>query len=154
MLMNPDRQRGFTLIELMIVVVVIAILASIAYPSYLESVRKSRRADAQGALVAMAAYMERIFAQDGSYNAAVSDGSCSALTTFETPAAYSAQVPTEGGTATYTLGIGCTTNAYVLRATPTGAQTGDKCGKLTLSDTGLRDIVDETSGVTVADCWR
>ena len=44
-------QRGFTLLELMIVVAVVAILATVAYPSYLDSVRKSRRADGMAALV-------------------------------------------------------------------------------------------------------
>jgi type IV pilus assembly protein PilE len=39
--------KGFTLIELMIVVAVVGILAAIAYPSYQDSVRKSRRADAR-----------------------------------------------------------------------------------------------------------
>jgi type IV pilus assembly protein PilE len=45
------RLKGFTLIELMIVVSVIAILAAIAYPSYMDSVRKSRRTDGMAALV-------------------------------------------------------------------------------------------------------
>jgi type IV pilus assembly protein PilE len=43
-------ERGFTLLELMIVVAVVAILAAVAYPSYLDTVRKSRRADGQAAL--------------------------------------------------------------------------------------------------------
>jgi len=47
----PGTRRGFTLIELMIVVAVIAILASIAYPGYQEFVRKARRADGKEALV-------------------------------------------------------------------------------------------------------
>ena len=38
------KQRGYNLVELMIVVAIIGIIAAIAYPSYTESVRKSRRA--------------------------------------------------------------------------------------------------------------
>lgn len=48
--MMKRTQRGFTLLEIMIVVAIIAILASVAYPSYLDQVRKSRRADGQAAL--------------------------------------------------------------------------------------------------------
>ncbi|MDW7601742.1 prepilin-type N-terminal cleavage/methylation domain-containing protein, partial [Stenotrophomonas maltophilia] len=51
--------RGFTLIELMIVVAVVAILAAIAYPSYSEHVRKSRRAQAKADLVEYAQLAER-----------------------------------------------------------------------------------------------
>ena len=55
--------KGFTLIELMIAVAIVGILAGIAYPSYQDSVRKSRRADAQGALLGFANAMERYFTQ-------------------------------------------------------------------------------------------
>jgi prepilin-type N-terminal cleavage/methylation domain-containing protein len=58
---NKVLQKGFTLIELMIAVVVIAILAAIAYPSYQDSVRKSRRADAKSALMEHAQFMERTY---------------------------------------------------------------------------------------------
>lgn len=43
--------RGFTLIELMIVVAIIAVLASVAYPSYKEYVARSRRAEARAVLL-------------------------------------------------------------------------------------------------------
>ena len=48
--LNRRVNRGFTLIELMIVVAIVAILAAIAYPAYTESVRKGRRAEARTAL--------------------------------------------------------------------------------------------------------
>ncbi len=60
--------RGFTLIELMIVVAVIAILAAIAYPSYQDSVRKSRRADAKAALLDLAQFMERNYTTANRYD--------------------------------------------------------------------------------------
>ena len=44
------RQRGLTLVELMVVVAVMAIVASVAYPLYTAQVQKSRRADAKVAL--------------------------------------------------------------------------------------------------------
>jgi type IV pilus assembly protein PilE len=51
--------KGFTLIEVMIVVAIVGILAAVAYPSYQDHVRKSRRAEAQSALMGLAAAMER-----------------------------------------------------------------------------------------------
>src|SRR5690606_38472416 len=58
---------GFTLIEVMIVVAIIGILAAIAYPSYQDHVRKSRRADAQTALLELAQFMERHYTTNGRY---------------------------------------------------------------------------------------
>lgn len=55
--MSP--QRGFTLIELMIVVATIGVLALIAFPSYMDSVRKSRRADAMAGLMRLQQSQER-----------------------------------------------------------------------------------------------
>ena len=59
--------KGFTLIELMIVVAVIAILAAIAYPSYQDSVRKSRRADAKAVVLNAAQILERCYTQNNVY---------------------------------------------------------------------------------------
>ena len=54
-------QQGFTLIELMIVVAIIAIIAAIAYPSYINSVVKTKRAAAEGCVSEYANYMERYY---------------------------------------------------------------------------------------------
>jgi type IV pilus assembly protein PilE len=67
------KSRGFNLIELMITVVVIAVIASIAYPSYQEQIRKTRRADAKAALMDAAAKMERNYTQFGRYSATIAN---------------------------------------------------------------------------------
>ncbi len=69
--------RGFTLIEIMIVVAIVGILAAIAYPSYQDSVRKSRRADAKTALLEVAQLEERFFSVNNQYSAVlVSPAGC------------------------------------------------------------------------------
>ncbi len=56
-------QRGFTLIELMIVVAIIAIIAAVAYPAYTQHIIKARRSDAEGALLNFANAMERYYTE-------------------------------------------------------------------------------------------
>lgn len=62
-----NGQRGFTLIELMIVVVIIGIIASIAYPSYTRYVQKSMRTDAHAGLMRAASELERCYTSSYSY---------------------------------------------------------------------------------------
>lgn len=123
MMLRPAR--GFTLVELMIVVVIISILAAIAYPSYLSQVRKSYRADAQADLMELASFMERYFTQNSTYVGAT-------LPYSQTP---------RNGNARYTIAF-CsgspTATTYVLRTTAQslGDQDQDPCGDMTISDTG------------------
>lgn len=136
------KNNGFTLIELMIVVLIAGILASVAYPSYINSVKKSRRSDATGALLGFANAMERRFTETNSYCDAGGAGganSCGAAGTNDTgsPTIFSVQSPVDGGTKYYDLTINqVTASTYTLRATPAGAQAGD--GILELRQTGSR----------------
>ena len=69
--MRQNIQNGFTLIELMITVGIVAVLAGIAYPTYQDSVIKSRRADAKAALSELSVFMERLYTTTGCYNPGV-----------------------------------------------------------------------------------
>jgi type IV pilus assembly protein PilE len=71
--MIKSKKRGFTLIELMIVVAVVGIIAAIAYPSYMDSVRKARRTDAKSALTEAAQKLEILYARNASYSADLTD---------------------------------------------------------------------------------
>ena len=83
------RIRGFTLIELMVTVAVVAILAAVAFPSYQDSLRKSRRTDGKNALTQAVANMERYYVEKNSYatavmcapvaNQSICSGSCSGV---------------------------------------------------------------------------
>lgn len=65
--MVVNSPRGFTLIELMIVVAVVAVLAAVAIPAYTQYVEQTRRADAQSALLNAAQNLERCFTRNNSY---------------------------------------------------------------------------------------
>ncbi|VTU33716.1 Serogroup A1 [Variovorax sp. PBS-H4] len=147
----PRRHRGFTLIEVMIVVAIVAILAAIAYPSYLESVRKSKRAEARAQLMEVAQYMQRFYSQNDSFLKVLNDSTNPDMTL---PDALTS-VPRGGAAATYTIQfVTHTASAFNLEAVPTGSMMGDRCGKLRLDSTGLRSVADQQAGLTPSDCWR
>lgn len=144
--MRNNRAQGFSLIELMIVVVVIGALAAIAVPNYQVYLVKTRRADAQGVLVSFANAMERYYTENNTYIGAAAGGANTGA-----PAAATfgfTQAPIDGTTKYYNLTIGAATGTtYTLRATPIGAQVGD--GYLELLSNGARRWDKNALGVIV-----
>ena len=148
--MPQSTLRGFSLIELMIAVAIVALVAAIAYPSYLEQVRKTRRSDCSGALTSLGSAMERHYTVNSTYLGAAAGGADTGA-----PAIFAASCPVDGGEATYNLTIqAATATTYSLQAAPTGPQTGDECGNLTLTNTGLKGVTGAAAGKTWEQCWR
>jgi len=152
-----NKNNGFTLIELMIVVVIVGLLAAVAYPSYQNSLIKARRSDAQGALQGLAQAMERNYTTNGTYAGAATAGADTGA-----PTIFSVKSPIDGNATYYNLKIvvaGAT--GYTLGAEPIGIQSGD--GVLILTSTGARgwDVDDDANGTAAADsiestewCWK
>jgi type IV pilus assembly protein PilE len=126
------KSWGFTLIELMIVVVIIAILAAIAIPSYQSSVIRSHRSEAKVALQGLAQAMERYYVQQNpnTYIGADAAG---------VPTIYSSTAPLDGGAARYNLRItSVTATSYTLQAQPIAGSSQANDGTIQLDNTGAR----------------
>jgi len=139
---NQKKSDGITLIELVIVVTIIGILAAFGYPSFVEQIGKSRRADATTALTSLAAELEGYYNNRETYLNAGNDS----ITGIPTITALL------GGTLTehehYQLSYTArTTNSFTIRAVPQGSQATDLCGTFITNSIGQRTV----SGT--GDCW-
>ena len=108
-----SKSRGFTLIELMIVIAIVAILAAIALPSYVQYVKRGKISDAVATMSDMRLKMEQYFQDNRSYL-----GSCVVGGTGVAPTPV----------ATQNFSFACptapTANAYLFQATGIGSMTG------------------------------
>lgn len=134
-----QKSKGFTLIEVMIVVAIVGILAAIAYPSYDEYVKRGNRAEGQALLTDAAARQERFYSQNYKYTTAIAElyGGTGTSKSSETNK-YTLAITSGAGDGGYTL----TANAQF---------TDTKCGNLTLNALGIRG---ENGSKDVDYCWR
>ncbi|MBA3979684.1 MAG: methylation site containing protein [Alcanivorax sp.] len=126
--------KGFTLLELMIVVALIAIIAAIGFPSYQNQVERGRVSEARTALVEAATSMERCYTARGSYVGC-------------TPR------PQESASGFYAIAVrGAAANTYELVATRQVQTGSNKCGRLVVNAAGTRTV--ESASWSVDQCWR
>jgi len=118
-----NKHTGFTLLELLIVVVIVGIISSYAFMSTSDSVKKAQRAEAKSLMLQVANQEERYFTENNTYGSMTDIGNASATLT------------SDSGHHNITVAITDSGAAYTITATPTGTDT--ECGALTLTQTGL-----------------
>ncbi|QBL10198.1 type IV pilin protein [Rheinheimera sp. D18] len=137
--MNKNKQTGFSLVEVMIVVLIIGILASVAFPSYRDYVLTSNRTAAQACLMELSQVMERSYTQNMRYNP---NG-------FVLP---NLQCRNDLA-ARYTFALAAVAErTYRLSAAPTSIQS-DGCGTLLLTHTGQKGAQGGFTAADVDRCW-
>lgn len=119
--------KGFTLIELMIVVVIIAVLAALAVPAFGRYAYRTHRVDGQELLLRIANAQERFYATNNHYGALTEIG-------YDSPAL------SEKGyySVTSVPAAASTSQTFTVTATPVGAQLADVCGPLTINNAGVK----------------
>ena len=130
------RSKGFTLIELIVVLAIVAILSSVALAYYGNQVMSSNRTEGRAALTQTAGSLERCRSLYGAYDAA----NCNVVTAFNTESGHYAISAT-------TL----TATTFTLSAAPQNAQAGDAdCATLTYTNAGVKG---NSGTLPVSDCW-
>ena len=135
-----NKNKGFTLLELMMVVAIAGVLAAIALPAYNEYVRRAQRVDATAALLRIQGAQERFYLNNNRY--ATSAGALGITSTENDyyTLAITATAPTENFTAT---------------ATAKGPQLADEdCRVFSITGQGTRTATDAGGSDNSAACWR
>ena len=148
-LRNKARQRGVTLLELLIVVTIVAIISAFAYPSYTQYVVNTKRTAATSTLLQIADRQQQFFMDNKRYAANLTRLGFAANTVMIDE--EGAIVPDASDDRIYNISVSASTaTTYALTAAPQLVQASKdtKCGSLTLSNTGVKGH--SGSG---ADCW-
>jgi len=144
---NCTKQRGVTLLELMIVVAIIALLASIAYPSYTRYIVSSKRTAATSALLQIADRQQQFFMDNKSYADDMTD-----LGFAADPYVIADDGSAAGGSdSVYSIALsGVAATTYTITATPLHGQLerDSSCGSMTLNQAGAKG-----SSGSGTNCW-
>jgi type IV pilus assembly protein PilE len=150
MISSKHHSTGFTLIEMMITVAIVGILAAIAYPSYTAQVQKSRRADAQVALMEIMQRQESYFLRTRSYTSDLTDLGY----------AVDANGKATSNDRHYLLSATATASTFSITAEPVSGQPQAQdaaCQVMKIDNRGVkRGGVDEThaDADTAQTCWK
>ncbi len=148
------REKGFTLMEMMIVIAIVGIIAAIAFPSYQRYVLQAHRVDARNALQEAAQRLEQIYSSSHRYD---ETGATTPVSINNaTLVGWGLSQSPASGTARYNISFsdGPTQTSYTLQAVPVNAQAGDACGTFTLNESNLRTANGENGRAAISrDCW-
>lgn len=145
-----QKPKGFTLIELMIVIVIVAVLVGIALPAYQNQIRKTRRGVGKGELLKVVAKQEQFFVNNKQYAADLTklgygsdgfmvDSEGEEVASGSTDRIYLIQLSTSS------------TTVFGLEAVPQLSQAKDTmCATLGISSTGVKS---ESGTASLAECW-
>ena len=133
---NSARARGFTLIEVIIAMAIVAILVAVALPSYRDHMRKSRRAEAQAYLMAVASRQQQFLLDTRGYAATLATVAIAAPANVA--GAYDLALASAGGPPP----------TFRITATPkaTTDQVSERCGTLAIDQTGAKTAA-------LSTCW-
>lgn len=127
--------KGFSLLELMVTVAIVGLLAMFAYPSYMDYLRRTGRAEAKAVLMENAQYLERYFTTNNTYVGASLPTAVSPKSSTGTSVRYN-----------ISFSVALSSSGFTMQAVPVNAQVRDSCGTLTLNQAGV-------TTPSTAGCW-